>query len=306
MNCARYLSMKTAMVVLVIVLLCIAGVREVRAEKSGPVTIAMTAAFVSEKGMDVYGKISDYIHKKANLETNFLTGLSYSTVNAMVENGAADIAFVCGYPYILSHDGKENPPMKLLAAPVMESELYEGKPIYYSYVIVNKDSPITKFSELKGKHWVYNDKTSNSGYNLPRYKLIQIGETKGFFGQVTKSGSHEESIRQVGEGKADVSAVDSLVLDYVLASGEDYAKKVKIIEKLGPAGIPPVVRSSSLSDEQAKKVQDALLHMHEDPEGQAILKQAYVKKFVVVDDALFDGVRKMHKAAVDANFMEIK
>ena len=94
------------------------------------ITIAMTAAFVSEEGADIYAKISDYFGKKTGIETNFLTGLSYSTVNAMVEAGATDIAFVCGYPYILAHDGKEMPPMELLVAPVMEAELYEDQPVY--------------------------------------------------------------------------------------------------------------------------------------------------------------------------------
>lgn len=269
-------------------------------------TMAMTAAFVSEEGLGIYEKIAEYLQKKTGEDMNFLTGLSYSTVNEMTEEGAVSIAFVCGYPYVLSHDGKENPPIELLAAPVMESPLYEGKPVYYSYIIVKNDSPLQSFEELKGKRWAYNDKISNSGYNMPRAKLIEIGETNGFFGEIMQSGSHEESIRWVSEGKADASAVDSLVLDYALATGEDYAKGVKIIEKLGPAGIPPVVRSAHLSDEKAEEIKSILLHMHEDPEGKEILKQALVKQFVAVDDSLFDGVRKMHQMAVDANFMEIK
>ncbi len=279
------------------------------ADKDGSedaISIAMTAAFVSEEGLDVYAEIAKYLEKKVGQDVNFLSGLSYSVVNEMTEAGEVSIAFVCGYPYVLSHDGKENPPVNLIAAPVMQSPLYEDKPVYYSYVIVKADSPLQSFKELKGKRWVYNDKISNSGYNMPRAKLIEIGETNGFFSKVLQSGSHEQSIRWVADGTADASAVDSLVLDYALATGEDYAKGVKIIEKLGPAGIPPIVRSVHLSDEEAQKIKDILLHMHEDPEGKAILDRAYVKQFVAVDDSLFDGVRKMHQMAVDANFMEIR
>lgn len=288
------------------VLLSMTGIHQGRAEETEPLTIAMTAAFVSEEGADVYAKISEYLYKKTALETDFLTGLSYSTVNAMVENGAADVAFVCGYPYVLSHDGKENPPIKLLAAPVMESPLYEDKPIYYSYTIVPLASDAKSFKDLKGKRYVFNDKTSNSGYNLPRAKLVELGETNGFFSEVMQSGSHEESIRMVAEGKADASSVDSLVFDYMLSKGDESVKKVKIIDQLGPAGIPPVVYSSNLSKEKVQKIRDALLHMHEDPEGQSILKEAYVKKFVLVEDELFDDVREFHRMAVDAHFMDIK
>lgn len=276
------------------------------AKAEEPINIAMTAAFVSEKGVSIYQEITDYIEKKSGIETDFVTGLSYSTVNSMIEQGAAQVAFICGYPYILSYDNSPNPSHHLLAAPVMESELYEGKPIYYSYVIVRKDSPINSFEQLKGKRWAYNDTTSNSGYNMPRAKLIDMGETNGFFSEVIHSGSHEESVRMVASGLADASAIDSLVLDYMRLEGEDFAEDVKIIETLGPAGIPPVVYSTSFPEEKANKIKQVLLGMKDDPEGRDILKKAHLKAFVEVDDTLFDDVRKWHKQAVDANFMEIK
>lgn len=270
------------------------------------VNIAMTAAFVSESGIGVYEEITKYLAKKTALNTEFVTGLSYSTVNTLIEKGAASVAFVCGYPYTLSHDGKSNPPSRLLAAPVSNGALYKGQPKYYSYVIVPKDSSFARFQDLKGKTYVYNDKISNSGYNMPRAKMISIGATKGFFGKVLHSGSHEESIRMVAEGKADASAVDSLVLDYALLKNEPFAKEVKIIETLGPAGAPPIVYSSILPDETAKKIKHALITMHEDAEGQAILKKANLARFVEVDDSNYDDIRKMANDAQKAGFMEIK
>jgi phosphonate transport system substrate-binding protein len=270
------------------------------------INVAMTAAFVSEGGVDIYKEIIEYIEKKIGIKAEFVTGLSYSTVNSMIEQGVVQIAFICGYPYVLSHDGTDTPPTKLLVAPVMDSPLYKGKPVYYSYVIVHKDSPFQSFEQLKGKIWVYNDKISNSGYNLPRAKLLEINETNGFFEKVSQSGSHEESVRMVAEGQADASAVDSLVLDYMRNENEAFANDVRIIEKLGPSGIPPVVYSTSYPEEKAMKIRQILIDMKDDPEGQKILHKAYLKEFVLVDDALFDDIRKDHQMAVKANFMEIK
>lgn len=288
------------------ILMGIASPKPVQAQDSEPITIAMTAAFVSEKGVGVYEEISDYLEKKTGFPVEFVSGLSYSTINSLVESGAAQIAFVCGYPYVLAHDGKENPSVKLLAAPVNAGALYKGQPKYYSYIIVNKDSPITKFEELKGKTWVYNDEISNSGYNMPRAKMVSIGETNGFFGKILKSGSHEESIRMVGAGEADASAVDSLVLDYALAEKEPYASKVKIIETLGPAGVPPVVYSASMPEEKMQKIKQALLDMKNDSEGKTILAKAYLSGFVDVTDENYDDVRNMADMAKQANFVEIK
>jgi phosphonate transport system substrate-binding protein len=278
----------------------------VQAQDNKPITIALTAAFVSEKGVGVYEEIANFLEKKTGLQVEFVSGLSYSTINALIESGAAQIAFVCGYPYVLAHDGKENPAVGLLAAPVNVGALYKGQPKYYSYVIVKKDSPVTTFEELKGKTWAYNDEISNSGYNMPRAKMVSIGETDGFFGKVLKSGSHEESIRMVGAGEADASAVDSLVLDYALAENESYASQVKIIETLGPSGAPPIIYSTSLSEEKTQKIRQALLNMHDDPEGRAILEKAHLSGFVGVTDKDYDDIRTMADIAQQAGFMEIK
>lgn len=296
---------KHVLLFLFISLLCLVPAGQGNADDD-TINIAMTAAFVSEKGIGVYEEIGDYIEKKTGLKVEFVSGLSYATINAMIESGAAQMAFVCGYPYILSHDGKENPPTKLLAAPVNAMPQYKGEPKYYSYIIVRKDSPITKFEDLKGKTWVYNDDISNSGYNMPRAKLVSMGETKGFFGKIVKSGAHEESIRMVGAGEADASAVDSLVLDYALAEKEPYASEVKIIETLGPAGVPPVVYSSKLDEKKAQKIKQALLGMKGDPEGKAILDKAHLLEFVHVEENNYDDIRAMANSAKEAGFMEIK
>lgn len=280
--------------------------RGVRAEEDTTVTIAMTAAFVSESGVGVYREIGTYLEKKTGLSVEFVSGLSYSTINALIESGAAQIAFVCGYPYVLAHDGKENPTIGLLAAPVHAGEHYKGQPKYYSYIVVNKDSPVTRFEELRGATWVYNDEISNSGYNMPRAKMASIGETRGFFGRVLKSGSHEESIRMVGSGAADASAIDSLVLDYALAEQEPYAEKVKIIETLGPAGVPPVVYSTRMPSGKVQKIRQALLGMKDDPEGRAILDKAYLSGFVPVEDENYDDIREMADFAEQAGFRDIK
>lgn len=127
----------------------------------------------------------------------------------MLDSGMADIGFICGLPYVMEKD-KPQPGIDLLLAPVMKDAKYKDKPIYYSYVIVHKDSKINNFSDLKGNRFVFNDEISNSGYSMPRAHLIDLGETKGFVGSVVRAGSHEESIRMVALGKSDVSAVDSL------------------------------------------------------------------------------------------------
>lgn len=307
-----YLSNSHYMIYALVLGLCIffsGGTQRVYADQrhdQDTLTIALTAAFVSEEGIDVYEDIAHYIEGKTGHHVEFISGLSYSVINSMIESGAVQIGFVCGYPYILSHDGQENPPTKLLVAPVHAAPHYKNEPKYYSYIIVHKDSPINTFDDLKGKRWVYNDEISNSGYNMPRAKMVSIGATDGFFSNVVKSGSHEQSIRMVGERKTDASAVDSLVLDYALSQEEPYASQVKIIETLGPAGVPPVVYSTHLSEDKMQDIKEVLLNMNHDPQGRVILAKANLSAFVDVDEENYDDIRAMEEMAKKAGFMEIR
>ena len=270
-----------------------------------PIRIIMSAAFVSESGVGVYDAISKYLTSKAGLKVEFITGLAYGTINDMMESGTVDCGFLCGLPYVLLHDRPE-PAALLLAAPVMKAPRYKGQPKYYSDLIVQKDSPYKTLQDLKGRTYVYNEELSNSGYNMPRYRLVQLGLTKGFFGKVLRSGSHEESIRMVASGKADASFVDSLVIDYDRDKHLGHAHEVRVLESVGPAGICPLVMSPKLAAPVRDKLQHAIVTMHEDPVGRKILDEALLDRFMIVDDHNYDDIRAMKEAAEKVGFNVIQ
>jgi len=269
------------------------------------IRVVMAAAFVSEHGINVYDDIFNYVGKKLGRKVSFVSGFSYATINSMLEAGMVDIGFVCGLPYVLKHDQPKSS-IDLLLAPIMNDSKYKDKPIYYSYIIVHKNSKFNNFTELRNSTFVFNDEISNSGYNMPRDHLISIGETSGFFKNTLRSGSHEESIRMIALGEADVSAVDSLVYDYDRAKNAEFINNTKIIETLGPAGIPPVVVSSKLSLPIRNKIRDIMLDMNNDLEGKRVLDMTLVNRFTIVDDSDYDGIRQMNKQAHDSGYLVIR
>ena len=276
--------------------------------------MVVTAALVSNAGLDVYDDIAAYLSRKTGYKIQVVSGLSYAEANEALANGAVEIGAICGLPYI--HKAKVDQ-VELLTMPVMAVTAgtwpdvpgYEKVPgKYYSYTIVRKNSGIKNWSELRGKTYVFNDIDSNSGYNMPRYKLVQLGARSWteYFSKVRASGSHEESIRMVAEGLVDASSVDSLVLDFDRANNDPYATNVRVIEVLfeGGAGAPPFVISKKVDMSFKQSLQDAMTSMHRDPEGSQILKRALLREFMLPNDTNYNDIRSFENAARKAGFQD--
>lgn len=283
--------------------------------QEGAVRMFVTAAFASESGLPVYREIADYIAEKIGHKTAVVSGASYAETDLLLERGIVQVGFVCGLPYV---QRAPQGTYVLIATPVIATRTgqipdatsgYENTPgKYYSYTIVHKDSPARSWHDLKGKRYAFNNQDSNSGYNMPRYKLVQLGAKRweDWFSKIVVSGSHEASIRMVARGIVDATSVDSLILDYDRINGNPDAHKVRIIEQLFPggAGAPPVVVGRKVDPALRMAIQDALLNMHKDPAGRKILAKANLLRFDPPDDRNYDDIRRMDAAAREAGFRD--
>jgi phosphonate transport system substrate-binding protein len=212
--------------------------------------------------------------------------------------GRIDVGFVCGLPYVRLAR-RPNPPIRALAAPVVDEPRSQGRPIYFSDVVVQRDSRFQAFADLRGGVWAHNVETSFSGCVLTRYHLLQMGETERFFGRVTYSGSHEASIRAVVAGQIDASAIDSHVLGVEMRRHPELAAEIRVIEVLGPSTIPPVVASNRLAEEVQNEIRAALIGLHEDDGSRDRLAEGLIQRFVPMEDSAYDDIRRK-LAAVEA------
>ncbi len=248
--------------------------------------IAVGGMITPRDGFIYYRQLIDYIGKKTGIPIEFVDREKYEEVNHLLKIGDVDVAFVCSGPYV---DGRREFGMELLAAP----QAY-GQPVYYSYIIVHKDSPVTQFEELRGKAFAFADPDSNSGKLVPEYMLAVMNETPDtFFSKYVYTYGHDKSIKAVAQGLMDGAAVDSLIWDYANARNPQLTAKTKIIKKSPPYGIPPVVVRPGLDVELKKKLKNVLLSIHSDPEGREILKGMLIDKFVDINDSAYNSVREM-------------
>ncbi len=240
--------------------------------------------------------ITRYVSSKLGRPVEFVGDLPWSERERLLDAGRIHAGWICGLPYVWKAD-RDDPAVQLLAAPVMQHPRYEKRPVYFSDVIVRRDSRYSSFGDLRGAYWAYNEPHSHSGYNLTRYHLATLGETSGYFGQVVEAGSHLRALRMVLDGRVDASAIDSTVLELELRSDPQLGGRIRIIESLGPSPIPPWVAAKSVSPDLREAIREVFLQMHNDAEGRAILAEGQMDRFVRVEDRDYDPIREMARQA---------
>jgi phosphonate transport system substrate-binding protein len=250
------------------------------------VRIAVGGMVTPKEGFAYYRRLLEYIGEKLDRHVQLVNRESYSEINELLREGEVDAAFVCGGPYV---DGHKEFGMELLAAPVVY-----GKAVYFSYIIVNKDSHIRSFKDLLGKRFAFTDPLSNSGKLFPTYMLARMNETPDtFFNSYIFTNTHDKAIKAVALGIVDGAAVDGLVWEYADRTNPEFTSRTKIIEKSPPFGVPPVVVRRGLDPALKEALREILLNAHNDKKGREILGNMMIDRFRPIGDSAYDSIRKM-------------
>ncbi|MBI4338440.1 MAG: phosphate/phosphite/phosphonate ABC transporter substrate-binding protein [Chloroflexi bacterium] len=257
--------------------------------KKDRLVLAVAAVNSPMSTFEDYADLARYLGEKLGMEAKFIGGKTYAEINSLVRSGDATLAIVCSGAYVYGHDEFG---MELLAAPVLN-----GQMVYYSYLIVQRDSPIDSWLHLRGRTFAFTDPLSNSGRVVPLYQLKQMGETpESFFSKYIFTYSHDNSIAAVAGKLVDAAAVDSLVYDYAVQNGSEEAGKTKVIWRSPPFGINPVVVSPMLEPVLKAKLRDVLLKMETDEDGRRMLHRLDIDRFAPIQDGAYDSIRDMMRA----------
>jgi phosphonate transport system substrate-binding protein len=240
--------------------------------------------------------IAAYLGKKLDLPTEFIGNIPWQERERLFDRGEIQINWICSLPYVWKAD-QANPQIELLAAPVMQGARYRGQAVYFSDVVVHRDSRFQRFADLQGASWAYNEPHSHSGYNITRYQLAKLGLTSTYFGQVVEAGAHQIALRLVSSRQIDASAIDSTVLELELRRYPELAAQLRVIDSWGPSPIPPWLILKTVPLQLRQRVRQLFLTMHQDPEGQAILAAGQIARFAPVEDQDYDPIRHMAQIA---------
>lgn len=154
--------------------------------------------------------------------------------------GAPDLLFTqtCGYPLFGTWAGR----LEYLATPQYAAPGCE-RTSYCSWIVVGANSPARDIEDLRGARCSINGRISHSGYNALRALVATRAHNGRFFGSVSVSGSHAESLAQIGRGDVDVAAIDCVTHALLSRCRPDAIAATRIIGRTVSApGLPYATR----------------------------------------------------------------
>lgn len=246
-----------------------------------PINFGLTPVFLTND-LELLTKLKSYLERSTGYSVQLVQRRTYEEITSLLLSGQLHAAWICGYPFVQYRNR-----LSLVAVPV-----WNGKPLYQSYLIIPKDRDATEVEQLKGDLHAFSDPNSNSGYLVTAALLArQKLRPEQFFRQGFFTYGHRNVVRAVAAGLAQSGSVDGYVWEVMSAIEPDLTAKTKILRKSELLGFPPIACATpEAQKDEVVAINAALLKMGDDPEGRDILGLLRLDGFSNQEPSLFDTI----------------
>lgn len=252
----------------------------VRAQ-AAPFRFALTPVFLDNDGA-VISALRAALAAAMGQEIELVQRRTYQEITGALLDGSVDAAWTCGYPY-MQHRSE----LSLLGVPV-----WQGEPLYQSYLIVAPDDPAAGLADLRGGTHAFSDPDSNSGYLVTASDLARMGETpERFFSRAIFTYGHRNVVRAVAGGLTRSGSVDGYVWEVLNSVEPALTARTRVVSRSEKLGFPPfVARNDRIGEAGVRACEAALQGLDRTPEGQAVLRLLYLDRVTAAGPELFDGI----------------
>jgi ABC-type phosphate/phosphonate transport system substrate-binding protein len=203
--------------------------------------------------------------------------------------------FMCGLPYAC--DTRLLTP---IVAPVVRGARYGGRPIYFTDIVVHRDSPYRGLEETFGRRIGYTVKHSQSGYVALREHLLpyrlRLGHSP-YAEVVGPLGGARDIVDAILAGRIDVGPLDSYVLDLIRHLQPDLGAQLRTIATTLASPIPLFVATAPVQRELVGKLQGAFASAMRAEELQPLRDTLLLADFVVPRHERYETLRERARAA---------
>jgi phosphonate transport system substrate-binding protein len=177
---------------------------------------------------------------------------------------------------------------------------------YHLAMIVKKDNPYQKLTDLKGKRIAHTAPSSNSGHLAPLALFPDQGLKPGTDYQPVFSGGHDKTVLGVGTGDYDAGPVASDVFSRMITRGTVKADDYRVIYRSEVFPTSSFAHAHDLKPELAQKVKQCFYDFRFTPEmtkefngDDRFLPISYKKDWAIVRKVAEDSGTPYNKAAYE-------
>lgn len=224
----------------------------------------------------------------------------FAADDALLRDPRLLFGHTCGYPLMTRLDDALAP----FCVPVFDVPGTDGKR-YRSFFVVPANSDIESLQQCRGVRAAINSADSNSGMNVLRHALAQLGARPGFFSGVLVTGGHLNSLRAVAENRAQLAAIDCVSLQLIRDLHPGLLAEVRVIgDSAATCGLPLVMPAASCTPKRAAALLAALEHAASSLPAEA-RRTLHLKSFeaATIDD--YAGILELQDFAVEAGYPEL-
>lgn len=240
--------------------------------------------------MERYEPMAKYLQARTGYKINLVVLPRYGNIIDNFVSKGMDGAFFGSFTYTLAH-------AKLGVEVIARPEDMDGVSTYYGLIFVRKDSNIRTAADMKGKRFAFVDKATTAGYLLPLefFHKNGIKDMHAFFAETYFAGTHEDAIYDVLNRKADIGAAKNTIFERLAKIDSKIGENLVILQRSPQVPENSLALRGDIGADVKKNLRDALLNMHNDPEGKKVLKDFGAQKFIPTTEADFEPVHRYAK-----------
>ena len=222
-----------------------------------------------------YEPIARYLTQKTGVVVELKVLSRYGNILSNFQSEGLDGAFFGSFTGALAIK-------KMGVEPLARPEYEGGVSTYYGMVFARKDSGIKTARDMRGKVFVFVDKATTAGWLLPLYyfRTQGIKDYPSWFRETYFSGTHEDAVQDVLNGKADLGAAKDLVFYRLAKENPRITEELEILATSPKVPANALAVRSDLDPALKSAIASTLLSMDQDAEGRRVLEQFGARRFV--------------------------
>ena len=224
----------------------------------------------------------------------------FGTDEALLRDPRLLFGHTCGYPLMTRLRDALTP----FCVPVFDTPGTDGR-LYRSRFIVPAQSSIEFLQQSRGKVVAVNSLDSNSGMNLLRHALAQLGARPGFFSEVLVTGGHLQSLEAVAENRAQLAAIDCVSLQLISDLHPQKLAAVRVVGESEPTcGLPLVTPTGRFSPSLAEAWIEALNRALDEAPPE-VARALHLERFEAIGIEHYDSILELENFAIEYGYPEL-